>query len=225
MRIDLNARVKTRDGADAGKIRYAIFNPDLNDVSHFVVSTGGLFGKDVVVPAEAVAPPEIAEDRSYNEDVVVLGLSTAELEAIPAFDPLRYGEPPMGWAYPATGDYAAASYLWPANPVQDAFQQSIEPESRGEIGDKGATIAKGSSVFDQSGDDVGIVEDLRFGTIESDLHSLVIRVGGVLQTLFGGGETVEVPKEMIASVTPDGVHLRVTKEEIRQMAGADEPSR
>lgn len=218
MRIDLNARVRTRDGEDAGKIRYAVFDPNVDDVSHFVVSTGGLFGRDVVVPAEAVVPPEVAEETSHEEPTVVLNLSRSELEAMPAFEPPRYSEPPAGWASPGDYGYPATSYLWPSSEAAAPNELGPELEPTSGQGPEEATIARGTAVFDRAGDHVGVVEELRFDTVKSDLTGIVIRLGGTLQALFGGGETVEVPKEMIASVIGDGVHLSTGKEELEQMA-------
>jgi sporulation protein YlmC with PRC-barrel domain len=217
VRADLNARVRTRDGEDAGKVRYAIFDPNAGDVSHFVVSTGRLFGRDIVVPAESIVPPEIAEDESHTEETVVLNLSKAELEAMPDFDPTRYGAPPAGWMAPEAYGYPISGYVWSSNIAAGAdLGPEIEPP--GDEAAPAAAIARGTPVLDSAGDDVGEVEDLRFDTRRGELNALVVRIGGVLQTLFGGGETVEVPRAMIASVTPGGVHLRAGKQELENMA-------
>ena len=218
MRVDLKAKVRTRDGEEAGDIRYAVFNPDINDVSHFVVGTGGLFGRDVVVSADAIAPPEIAEDTSYREEVVVLNLSKAELEGMPEFDQSRYSAPPPDWASPADYGYPTSSYMWPNRHAPEPAPLHGEPVTASEEKSQLATISKGTPVLDRNGDDVGVVEDLHFGTMNSDLNVITVRIGGPLNTLVGGGETVEVPREMIASVTSGGVHLQTTKEELRHMA-------
>jgi hypothetical protein len=42
----------------------------------------------------------------------------------------------------------------------------------------------------------------------------VLRVGGALRTLFGGGDTVEVSRSQIESVGESIVKLRLAKEEV-----------
>jgi hypothetical protein len=52
MRVDLDAKVKTRDGHDAGAVQRAVIDPRADNVSDFVISTGGLLGYDVLVRSQ-----------------------------------------------------------------------------------------------------------------------------------------------------------------------------
>ena len=54
MRVDLDAKIRTSDGKDAGSVQRAVVDPDTNEVTHFVVSTGGLLGHDVLLPREQI---------------------------------------------------------------------------------------------------------------------------------------------------------------------------
>lgn len=54
MRVGLDATVRTRDGDDAGTVRRASVDPRTNAVTDFVVSTGGLLGRDVLVPLQEI---------------------------------------------------------------------------------------------------------------------------------------------------------------------------
>jgi sporulation protein YlmC with PRC-barrel domain len=47
MRVDLQAKVLTREGETAGRLQQVVVDPRTNEVSEFVMSTGGLLGHDV----------------------------------------------------------------------------------------------------------------------------------------------------------------------------------
>ena len=63
MRVDLHARVLARDGDELGHVQRAVVDPRSNEITHFVVRTGGLFA---LIPLLATA---------------TLGLSVAEIGA------------------------------------------------------------------------------------------------------------------------------------------------
>src|SRR5919201_3653854 len=107
MRVDLDARVLTRDGEPAGKLEHAIVDPQTNEVTEFVVSTGGLFGKDVIVPHEEI-------DQAIEAgDALRLRLDKEQLKQLPEYEPVDYSGPPAGWL-PVTGyGFPYGGYLWP----------------------------------------------------------------------------------------------------------------
>jgi sporulation protein YlmC with PRC-barrel domain len=41
MRVDLEARVVSRDGEHVGNVTRAVIDPDRNEIHHFVLNTGG----------------------------------------------------------------------------------------------------------------------------------------------------------------------------------------
>src|SRR5205814_5596960 len=75
MRLDLHARVLTRDGEPVGNLDRAIVDPRTNEVTDFVVSTGGFFGKDVIVPHEDI------DQASAEGDALRLRLDQADLRS------------------------------------------------------------------------------------------------------------------------------------------------
>ena len=81
MRIDLHARVITREGETAGNIDRAVVDPQTNEVTEFVVSTGGLLGKNFLVPQEQV------DQVSADGDELRLCLDKHELEQLPTYEP------------------------------------------------------------------------------------------------------------------------------------------
>ncbi|MDQ6857559.1 MAG: PRC-barrel domain-containing protein [Chloroflexota bacterium] len=205
MRVDLDARVQTQDGKDAGSVQRAVIDPKTKEVTDFVVSTAGLFGWDVLVPRHDL------ERATPSGDVLRLDLTKDELEHLPAFDPAKYGAPPINWSAPGLA-YPFAGYLWPTSylPAPD-----IAPVS-GEVPDE-YTVTKGTKVYDHTGDEqVGVVDDVRFDEASGRLSGLVVRSGGSLATMFGRGEVIEIERAEIARVADRMVFLRGTKAELHQ---------
>lgn len=52
MRIDIGAKVRTKDGHSAGHVKQAIWDPRRNEIIEHVVSTGGLLSHDAIVSSE-----------------------------------------------------------------------------------------------------------------------------------------------------------------------------
>src|SRR3712207_1810344 len=107
MRVDLDAKVRTSDGEAAGSVQRAIIDPRANEVTDFVISTGGLFGHDVLVPRERL------ESATRDGDTISLDLTKDELRALPEYAPADYTVPATGWVPPAAYAYPVGGFLWP----------------------------------------------------------------------------------------------------------------
>jgi sporulation protein YlmC with PRC-barrel domain len=233
MRIDLDARVRTSDGREAGSVQRVILDPSTNQIEAFVVSTGGLGGHDVVVPHADLAA------ASDDGDAVRLSLSKDELERLEPFAPEQFMAPPVGWMAPPLFGYPENAYVWPASyagtaPVAagayaGAAVGGTRPDTEAETAPTGAAAAsagevgdidvpKGTPVFDRNGEDVGVVDDVRFDNDTGQLMGFVVRAGGALRTFFGGGETTEIARSLIDHVGGDGVYLRVLRDEVAGQA-------
>jgi sporulation protein YlmC with PRC-barrel domain len=214
MRVDLHAKVRTRDGQHAGHVEAAVLDPHTNRVKDVVVSTGGFLGKDVLVPVGEI------ERAQADGDAVRLELSKQELEQLPAYVSLDYVPPPAGWTMPtlpATYAFPTGGLLWPAGYVPTATlptaAQVPPPGAAGTdtFSDRRADeaeIEKGALVLDGGGNDVGVVDDVRFDEVTGTLGGFVVRLGGPFRTFFGGGETTELSAEDVESVAAGVVHLR-----------------
>src|SRR5919201_2599070 len=192
MRVDLDAKVLTRDGDEAGSVARAVVNPETNEVTEFVVSTGALFGRDVLVPRREIGR------ASPDGDAIRLALTREEIERLPAYIPADYVVPPAGWTY--AGAYAFGpygGYVWPA--AYAGYQYPVRPGGTGTAPGRPEepTIGKGAVVFDRDGEDLGVVDDVLFDPESGRLRGFVLRVGGVLRTLLGGGDTVEVTRREV----------------------------
>ena len=195
MRVDLDANVRTKDGHDVGTVQRAVWNPERNDVDEFIVSTGGLFGHDVLVGRD------VLETASRDGETLVVDMTKDELMRQTPYDEAYYGPPPAGWIAPIGYGYGMPSYVWP---VAVMPQASIDAAPvRGEPG--APTIDKGTPVKDQNGDTIGEVEELVLGE-QGGLRALVVRRGNALERLAGGGETFEVAVDQI-DVGDGAVHL------------------
>jgi sporulation protein YlmC with PRC-barrel domain len=198
MRIDLNAKIRTKDGHDAGNIHRVLIDPTTERITGFVVSTSRLLGRDVIVAEDMFA------ESSPDGQTITLNLNKKELDTQPTFEQSDYIVPPAGWAGPNIGyTVPPESFLWPA----DTSLADVGERSR-------PSIKKGDTVKDRDGDVVGAVEDIRFDEKTGDVLSLIVKAGAGLERLFGGGKLAEISREDILRIAEDEVRLAVDREEI-----------
>jgi sporulation protein YlmC with PRC-barrel domain len=153
-----------------------------------------------------------------------LELTRHEVDDLPSYLPDDYVAPPIGWTY--AGMYGMAwplgAYAWPAAyPYPAGVGTAPNPAAvSGRTGDPDPSLGKGAIVFDRDGADVGVVDDVLFDPASGALRGFVLRVGGALRTMFGGGETVEITPAAIERVVEGAVHLRVAKGEVERVASS-----
>ena len=198
MRIDLKAKIRTKDGHEAGKIHRVLIDPETERITGFVVTTGRLLGRDVIVSEDMFA------EASADAETIALNLDKKELDTQPSFEEDDFVPPPAGWSAPNLG-YAIPpeSFLWP----EDSVAADVGERSR-------PSIKKGDTVKDRDGDVVGAVEDIRFDEKTGDVLSLTVRAHAGLERLFGGGKVAEISRDDILRITEDEVRLGVDREEI-----------
>src|SRR5215207_1417584 len=170
MRVDLDAEVQTRDGEAAGTVQRAVIDPRANEVTDFVISTGGLLGHDVLVPRERL------EASTREGKSIRLDLTKEELKNMPAYAPADYSVPSTGWIPPAGYAYPIGAFVWPAGYI--SVERPATRPTRGE--DEGAdkmwpAIEKGTVVRDREDEEVGVVDDLLFESASGRLQGLVLR--------------------------------------------------
>ena len=240
MRVDLDAKVHTSDGEDAGSIERVVIDPHANDVTHFVVDSGGFLGRHILVPRDEI------ERAAVDGDAIRLGLTKTELERLPTFREDDYLPPPTGWELPADLPYPYRGVVWPAGAMPGLMHPITAPASPGATytatgtgapasttsatSDSGGAsqraepdqraLGKGASVIDCNGEAIGVVDDVRFDSATGDLRGFVLRVGGMFRTLLGGGETIELDRQAIKRVDTESVYLRIDKETLERTARA-----
>ena len=195
MRIELDAKVRTSDGHDAGKLRRVLVDPATLRITGFVVSTGGLLGREVIVGEH-----DFVEGR---EGELMLRLSKAELAQQPTFDEAGFTAPPAGLAATMGYGFASNAYLVPVVAGDEPVTESSRP-----------TIKKGDVVKDRDGDVVGVVEDVRFDEKTAQLSGFVVKAGAGLGRLVGGGETAEISADEVLRIFEGEVRVGVDREEI-----------
>ena len=198
MRIDLNAKIRTSDGHDAGNIHRVLIDPTTERITGFVVSTRRLLGRDVIVGDAMFA------GASADGETITLNLSKRELDTQPSFEVDDFVAPPAGWSAPNLGyTIPPESFLWP------------EESALADIGARPRpSIKKGDTVKDRDGDMVGTVEDIRFDENTGDVLSLTVKAHAGLERLFGGGKVAEISRDDILRIAQDEVRLGVDREEI-----------
>jgi sporulation protein YlmC with PRC-barrel domain len=218
MRLNLDATVRTRDGEDVGNVDRAVVDPSTNEVTHIVLRTGAIFGRDIMIPREDL------ERASQDGETIQLDLTKDELEQFPDFMIEQYSGPPPAWVAPAGYGFPSSGYAWPiaTDPMTGAVptmlpDEDLDDEAATEEPDQ-VTLTKGALVLDRNGDDIGVIDDLRFDGATGRLQGFVLRVGGALRTLFGGGDTLEVSRPQIEDIGESLVRLRLAKEEIEAAA-------
>jgi len=198
MRIDLNAKVRTTDGHEAGKIHRVLVDPETERITGFVVSTRRLLGRDVIVGEDMFA------GVSPDGETITLNLTKKELDTQPSFEEDDFVTPPAGWSGPNLG-YAIPpdTFLWPADSALADTGERSRP-----------SIKKGDAVKDRDGDVVGAVEDIRFDEKTGEVLSLTVKAGTGLERLFGGSKVAEISRDDILRIAEGEVRLGVDREEI-----------
>lgn len=191
MRVQLDANVRTSDGHTAGNVKRVVFDPRRNEVTAYVVGTGGLLGHDVIVS------PDVLE-RGATGDEIVVDMTKDELNGLDRYDEAGYAPPPYGWLAPSTYTYPAASYLFPL----DAGIPAPAPEVS-ERRPRRPAITEGMKVKDATGAVIGAVREVRVDDMTGELRSIVVRDDGPLAR---DEDAMEIPADHI-DVGDDEIHV------------------
>ncbi len=168
MRIDLGAKVRTKDGHHAGHVKQAIWDPRRNEIIEYIVSTGGLLSRDAIVTSEML------ESATRDGNEIVLDITKKELDELARYESADYTAPPSDWLAPEVYGYPSGGYLWPV--TQGEVSPVQEPPPSDELG-RGMKIRKGMKVRDASGDVIGEVDVVRVDDQTGELRGLVVHHG------------------------------------------------
>jgi len=195
MRVELDAKIRTRDGHDAGTVRRVLIDPASRRITGFVVSTGGLLGREVIVGEDDFAP-----DR--QGDTLVLRIDKHQLEQQPIFEEHAFIAPPSGLSATLGYGFPPNAYLMPIGPADDPFE------------DEPPAIKKGDTVKDRDGDVIGSIDEVRFDEKTGTLSAIVVRAAEGLERLLGGGKHAQISAEHILRVVEGEVRVGIDREEI-----------
>lgn len=222
MRVDLDARIQTRDGETMGSVQRAIVDPARNEISELVISTGAILGRDVLLPVDEI------DRASADGDTIRLELTKEEVENLPTYMADQYVAPPAGWTPAATPVAYGGGFLWPATypagvpaaryPAAGAYPHAGTPEAGlvpGRDYPDNPSIGKGDAVVDRDGENLGVVDDVLLDPETGRLHGFVLRFGNALLTFVGGGNEAEVGIDEIETVGEGEVRLKMRKDDLR----------
>jgi len=197
MRIELNARVRTRDGEDVGDVEQVIFDAQERAVLGVVVNTTAfLVGDDVIVPLGDI------ESASEDGDVITLRLTRDQFDRLERFVAEDYDLAPVGWVPPPGGiawGVPADAYLWAIPETSPSRPPHVE---------------KGSPVVDRDGDEVGVVEDVEIAADSGRVERFKVKLGGALERLFGAATEVELLPADVEEIADGEVRLARDKDEL-----------
>jgi len=124
MPIDHGAKVRTRDGHQAGHVKHAIWDPSGKRITEYVITTGGLLGHDVIVS------PELLESAARDGNAIVLSITNRELDELAHYESGDYTTPPAGWLAPTIYSFPTGGYLWPvARSTSDDAAEEQQPST------------------------------------------------------------------------------------------------
>lgn len=205
MRIDLGAKVRTKDGHGAGHIKQALWDPRANQIIGYVIDTGGLLGHEVVIS------PEMLESAKRERDALVVELTKKDLDELARYSETEYQPAPAGWLAPDVYGWPSAGFLWPVGYAEGA-PIVAPPPARDERPEP--KIKEGMRVIDSGGGDIGVVDEILVDEATEELRGVIVKRGGALARLGGAEGKIEIGAEQIGAVDGDYVRLITSGREI-----------
>jgi uncharacterized protein YrrD len=195
MKIELGARVRTRDGRDVGEVHRVLVDLEDDAVTGIVVLKGRMLSRDILVPLDFI--------DSADEDEVVLTLTADELEQLPEFAFNEILAPPPAWTM--------------ATPYPD-FSVYVPILQRRRLGQHHVDITPGTRVFATDGE-AGTVDEVELDPVTGELDAFWVRAG----TIFP--HDMRVPAEWVERVDDAGVHVAASRLDIETGLGPSSRAR
>lgn len=196
-RIDIGADVHSNDGDKVGTVSYVIVRPPEMHVDDIVVSTGALFGRDVVVPVSSV--------ERIEDSAVYLSIDKEQLQQLPDYVDVEYQNPPENVVMGAGFYYPAQTVLWPTTGLYPQPTSVHVNAPRGDVG-----LYTGMDVVSSDGEKIGSISGLDTDVRSGDVLELIVKEG----FLFTHDQ--RIASENIAKVESDRVTLKLSKDELQQ---------
>ncbi|HUQ41616.1 MAG TPA: PRC-barrel domain-containing protein [Candidatus Limnocylindrales bacterium] len=162
MRVQLGATVRTQDGERAGTVSKVIWDPGQNQVTEFLVKTGGLLGHDVLISRE------VLEAGTVEGDDLVVALTKQELNGLQHYDEKSYAPPPYSYLSAAESTYAGGEFLVPLAKLDR------KPPTNAATDHRATVIKKGMAVRDARGTELGTIVEVRIDDMTGELRAVVV---------------------------------------------------
>jgi len=226
MDLKLGMRVQSHDGQHLGSVDRIILEPDTNEVFGIIAHKGHFFSEDRII--------EVGFIECAANDTVQLRLTEVEADQLPRFVEHEFIVPTpeqlRTLPYPIGGGVSGAGatvlpLLWRSTYEGYDFQPSSKSllesapvdapqiEVRSNLLDDALMVDKGTDVIARDGARIGKIDDVI--VVDGALDGLLVRTG-----VFHHAD-ISIPVEMIESVTPEHVRLRVDAVEVKASAGSE----
>jgi sporulation protein YlmC with PRC-barrel domain len=200
--VGLGTHVRTSDGKEVGTIDRLILDPQTSEVKAVVIHKGSLLPRDVEVQLSSLQAGPAGE--------LLLAYSADQLNELSDFVESDYIAPPAQSTRQAGS--AAGEALWPTGyaPPQPRGPGRGDQVDSGDVREAAvrterdlghAIIGTGSEIKSQDGATVGQLHQLVFDEATAQVTSLIVRKGG---------QNVELPASLIASVDDGVINLTAT---------------
>ena len=192
-RIEIGTDVVGSDGEKLGTVAYVVVRPPEMHVTDFVVSTGAILGRDVVVPVSAVT--------GVADGEVHLSMDKDEVNRCEDYVEVRYERPPEDWIAPTGLAYPSQTMLWPAGvnmPEPSSVEVNAPP---GTVG-----LHEGMDVESSDGHRVGSIEALDQDAATGNITAIIVKQGHLFT------HDTRIPIESVAGVENDKVTLTVPRD-------------
>lgn len=195
--IQPGAEVRGADDEKLGTVAYVVVSPSSMDVTDLIVSTGGLLGRDVVVPTDQV--------ERVQDGAVHLRLDKSGLESCKDYVDVDYTAPPTDWAPAPEYAYPTGAMLWPAGMYYPEGATLTVNTPTGTVG-----LHQGMDVLSSDGEKVGRIDALETDPHAGHVTHLILKEGFILT------HDASIPAEWVQSIESDRVRLKVGRAEIEQ---------
>lgn len=206
MDVNLGTAVYSQDDVHVGTVDRVVVPRSGGPVQSLVIHKGWFFSRDVLVPLSYV--------HAVDDDGVHLALTEDQLDRLPDFIEEQYAPSPLATAVPT---YSMGGVMFPLG-VEPGVAPVIVDEVK-ELPPGAADIARGYTVLDAQGTEIGIVRDVQVDAERGTIAALEIEL--IVEQQIAGGNDAErdlgvrrVPASAITRVADEVVTLSVAAEQL-----------
>jgi uncharacterized protein YrrD len=196
MNIEIGARVRTQDDDAVGEVHRVIVDLEEQSISSIVVLKGHLLSRDIRVPLEYV--------ERADEDGVLLGITTQQLEDLPDFVYNEILTPPPTWAFPLP---------YPGGAVYVPVSQ------RERLGDTEVDLIPGVKVVSTDDAELGTVAEVEVDPDSGRVDAFWISSGGIFS------HDLRIPAEWVDGIDAERLRVAATQHQLEEWLGEESRAR
>ncbi len=187
----LNARVRARDEAPVGFVRWVVVDRPSFDLAGLVIAQPGLLARQVLVP-----PAEV-DTGTCEGETLRLRINRHDLEALPDHTPDDYVPPAPSWSDALRLGLGASAYM----------------ATEGHAAVVRAAVKQGDVITDRTGQRLGTTEGLCLDPRGGRLTAIVVRSdeGGLRRATY---EAFRLPADWLAAMGDGRIQLRVNRDDV-----------